>query len=157
MKEHIIECDGADCPICHVEDEIKRLENRLEVYDSTGKIRLSEDCDGIACRDETIRLLDERHEGDKKVVHAAEACARKHQERAEELLSEVTTANAREKKAFMYAIWIDPDCWMTKDEELDSEKCWQQYRCQDETDWKVVSEEDAAKIDDAVSTEREPT
>ena len=79
--------------------EIRRLENRLEVYDSTGKIRLSEDCDGIACRDETIRLLDERHEGDKKVVHAAEACARKHQERAEALSADVETKELARKAA----------------------------------------------------------
>ena len=32
----------------------------------------------------------------------------------------------------------------------DEEQAWQQYRCQDETDWKVVCEEDAAKIDAAV-------
>ena len=43
-------------------DEIERLEDRLEVYDSTGKVRMPEDCDGIACRDATIRLLDERVE-----------------------------------------------------------------------------------------------
>ena len=41
-------------------DEIERLEDRLEVYDSTGKVRLPEDCDGIACRDETIKMLDEQ-------------------------------------------------------------------------------------------------
>ncbi len=39
---------------------IERLEDRLEVYDSTGKVRLPEDCDGIACRDETIKMLDEQ-------------------------------------------------------------------------------------------------
>ena len=139
-----------------LDSEIKRLENRLEVYDSTGKIRLSEDCDGIACRDETIRLIDKRHEGDKKVVAASEACARKHQERAADLLSELAAANAREKKAFMYAIWIDPDCWMSENDELDPEQAWQQYRCQDETDWKVVSEEEAAKIDAAVLGRRTP-
>ena len=42
--------------------EIDRLETRLEVYDSTGQIRMPEDADGIGCRDETIKLLDERVE-----------------------------------------------------------------------------------------------
>jgi hypothetical protein len=45
-----------------VYDEIERLEVRLEVYDASGEIRLSEDCDGIACRDETIRILDEQRD-----------------------------------------------------------------------------------------------
>ncbi len=61
-----------NCPDCPEPDEdlgnrlqeahyeIERLEDRLEVYDSTGKIRLSEDWDGIACRDETIKMLDEQ-------------------------------------------------------------------------------------------------
>jgi predicted RNase H-like nuclease (RuvC/YqgF family) len=47
-------------------DEIEELQDRLEVWPTDPKtgqvdksIRLGEDCDGIACRDETINLLDE--------------------------------------------------------------------------------------------------
>ena len=63
------------------------------------------------------------------------------------LRSQVTAANARERKSFMagFAYGIDYDIGNP-----DSEQCWQQYRCQDDTDWKAVSEDDAAKIDAAV-------
>ncbi len=65
------------------------------------------------------------------------------------LSAEVTAANARERPAFVAgwnaALHIK-DC-----DSDDIERAWQQYRCQDETDWKAVSEEDAAKIDAAVS------
>jgi hypothetical protein len=42
-------------------DEIERLRNRLELYGTTGsgeRVLLDESCDGIACRDETIAMLD---------------------------------------------------------------------------------------------------
>ena len=42
-------------------DRIEQLEDRLEVYSSEG-VRLGENCDGIACRDETIKCLDKRIE-----------------------------------------------------------------------------------------------
>ncbi len=60
--------------------------------------------------------------------------------------SKVTAANARERKAFMAgfkAATTTPPGMFGRDEEQE----WQQYRCQDETDWKVVSGKDAAKID----------
>lgn len=66
----------------------------------------------------------------------------------ETLLTNVKTANARERPAF-YAGYREglADAWTEDD---DAEQAWQQYRCQDETDWKVVSKEDAAKIDASV-------
>ena len=82
--------------------------------------------------EQELMRLRARHDGDVKVVRAAEACARKHQERTDALLSEVTTANARERKAFaagFYSLGAD------------EEQKWQEYRCQDDSDWKVVSEE----------------
>ena len=54
------------------------------------------------------------------------------------LRSEVSTANARERVAFMagaYAVIGD------KVNDIDIEQMWQQYRCQNETDWKAVSED----------------
>jgi len=48
-----------------------------------------------------IVRLDARHKGDVEVVKASEACARKHQERADLLLSEVTV----HKKAAFLAGW----------------------------------------------------
>lgn len=42
-------------------NRIRYLEDRLELVSNDGR-RLSEDCDGIACRDDTIKLLDERIE-----------------------------------------------------------------------------------------------
>jgi hypothetical protein len=42
------------------------LEDRLELHGTNAKtgerVRVPDDCDGIACRDETIRLLDKRIE-----------------------------------------------------------------------------------------------
>ena len=71
----------------------------------------------------------------------------------ERLLDQLTVANARERKAFMAGIdavtshappsRADMSDW-------DDEQAWHQYRCQDDSDWKMVSEEDAAKIDAAV-------
>ena len=64
------------------------------------------------------------------------------------LTAQVTAANARERPAFMAG--LEAAFEWNGIETLDYEQAWQQYRCQDETDWKVVSEEDAAKIDAAV-------
>ena len=55
-------------------------------------------------------------------------------------------ANARERKAFMAGV----EAVQHGADFHDEEEAWQQYRCRDETDWKVVSEEDAAKIDASV-------
>ncbi len=63
------------------------------------------------------------------------------------LSAELTKANARERKAFMAGFWVDSNC---RPINPDDEQEWQQYRCQDDSDWKVASEEDAAKIDAAV-------
>ncbi len=73
----------------------------------------------------------------------------------DDLRNEITVANAREREAFMAgfkAATTTPPGMFGRDEE----QAWQQYRCQDETDWKVVSEEEAAKIDASVSTGRAP-
>ena len=43
----------------NAEDRIAELEARLELYAADGT-RLPESCDGIACRDETIKLQDNR-------------------------------------------------------------------------------------------------
>jgi hypothetical protein len=51
------------------DQEISRLENRLEVFDDNGE-RLPEHCDGIASRDATIHLMDERIE--RLEAHSAE-------------------------------------------------------------------------------------
>ena len=48
-------------------DRIEQLEDRLEVYSSEG-VRLGENCDGIACRDETIKCLDKRIEQLEKIM-----------------------------------------------------------------------------------------
>lgn len=97
------------------------------------------DTEGLAHLQEGNRVRSVAIEGQKKEI--------------ERLSCEVTTANAREREAFMagcqYAGKAPPDDW-------DQEQGWQQYRCQDETDWKVVSKEDAAKIDAAVSEELAP-
>ena len=78
-----------------------------------------------------------------------EACA----ETIECLSSKITTANARERKAYMAGFWDGYETDPVPECEPDEEQAWQQYRCQDDSDWKVVSKEDAAKIDAAVSTE----
>ena len=57
--------------------------------------------------------------------------------------SEVSNANARERKAFMagcqYACTTAPDDW-------DQEQGWQQYRCQDDSDWKATVSEEPAPL-----------
>jgi hypothetical protein len=58
------------------------------------------------------------------------------------LSCEVKRANARERKAFtagFYSLGAD------------EEQKWQEYRCQDDSDWKAVSEEEASKIDASAS------
>ena len=69
------------------------------------------------------------------------------------LSSEVSTANARERKAFMagcqYACATAPNDW-------DQEQGWQQYRCQDDSDWEVSDMTDEAKIDAALVSEELP-
>ena len=69
-------------------------------------------------------------------------------DRLAKLLAELAAANARERPAFEagYREGL-AEAWI---EDGDVEQAWQQYRCQDDTDWKVVSEEDAAKIAAAV-------
>ncbi len=64
---------------------------------------------------------------------------------ANRAFDEARSANARERPAFMAG--LEAAFEWNGIETLDYEQAWQQYRCQDETDWKVVSEEDAAKID----------
>jgi hypothetical protein len=62
------------------------------------------------------------------------------------LTTEVSAANARERPAFM-AGWGYR--YVHKSDDL--EQAWQQYRCQDDSDWKAVDDETAAEIDAAVS------
>lgn len=50
------------------------------------------------------------------------------------LLAEVKAANARERKAFMAGV----DYGFTESASDDWEQAWQQYRCQDDTDWKAT-------------------
>ena len=52
---------GAEQTIKELLDRIEDLEARLELYATDGT-RLPESCDGIACRDETIKLQDKRIE-----------------------------------------------------------------------------------------------
>ncbi len=58
------------------------------------------------------------------------------QEQIERLSAEVTTANARERKAFMAGL----ESAIGYDElgDIDEEQEWQQYRCLDDTDWKAT-------------------
>ena len=51
------------------------------------------------------------------------------------LTTELKNANARERKAFMTACKIRS---ITPIAEWDEEEAWQQYRCQDDTDWKAT-------------------
>ena len=67
----------------------------------------------------------------------------------EGLRDEILAANARERKAFIAGVQAVTES-MPYTTVFDEDQAWQQYRCQDETDWKVVCEEDAAKIDAAV-------
>ena len=50
--------------------------------------------------------------------------------------SEVSTANAREKPAFMAGFERGGDC-------VDADEAWQQYRCQDNSDWKATQRQDS--------------
>lgn len=70
--------------------EIDRLRERLEMWpvDKNGDLdksqpMLNESCDGIACRDETIRQLQHQVDDLRELVKISEDCARKHQERAD--------------------------------------------------------------------------
>ena len=55
----------------------------------------------------------------------------------ERLTAEVTKWKAEQEKAFR-AGWTS--CWLYWEAGvIDEEQAWQQYRCQDETDWKSVS------------------
>lgn len=55
-------------------------------------------------------------------------------------------ANARERPAFM-AGYEYADVNNTT---ADAEQAWQEYRCQDDTDWKAVEDETAKTIDTSV-------
>lgn len=50
----------------------------------------------------------------------------------EALEADLKKANARERRAFQAGLYEDIA------ESVDEEQLWQQYRCQDDTDWKVV-------------------
>jgi len=56
--------------------ELLRLRERLEMWatdDAGNRFYMpDENTDGISCRDETIKLLDERHERDQRMIKAAE-------------------------------------------------------------------------------------
>ena len=65
----------------------------------------------------------------------------------ESVFSEVTTANARERPTFIAGANA-----VMNDQDVDIEQAWQQYRCQDDTDWKVVSEEEEAITAAALET-----
>ncbi len=68
--------------------------------------------------------------------HQAELLAHQLQKEVERLSSEVSTANARERKAFMAGI----EAVQHGADFHDEEEAWQKYRCQDDSDWAVVSE-----------------
>ena len=96
--------------------------------------------------DELIRWLNKKYSRHGEIEDGLAA------ERLKLLSSEVTAANARERPAFEAGMKKAAAMAPFNIDEYDLEQAWQQYRCQDETDWKVVSEEEAAKIDASVST-----
>ncbi len=66
----------------------------------------------------------------------------------EQLKAALKKANGRERPAFEAGFNICPDGWLCEDG-VDLEEEWQRYRCQNETDWKVVDDETAKAIDEA--------
>ena len=67
----------------------------------------------------------------------------------DELAAALEQANAREREAFMagieiFAKHVSPSRASLMD--WDDEQAWQQYRCQDDTDWKTVDDDTAKAI-----------
>ena len=52
------------------------------------------------------------------------------------MFDKLVLANARERKAFLAGYKEGFSDFLTMDEDV--ERAWQQYRCQDETDWRAV-------------------
>ncbi len=68
------------------------------------------------------------------------------------LREKLSAANARERKAFENGVVIltnEAGVPFSVTAEIDLEQLWQQYRCQDETDWRATTPEEAAAIDTA--------
>lgn len=75
MKAYVVE----------LQERVSVLEDRLELYGTDGegkRVKLPDSCDGIACRDETIKGLETRLAEAERLLRPFAALSQPHQERA---------------------------------------------------------------------------
>jgi len=125
-------------------DLIKRLRNNgcQETQNDIGKedMEWCEDClkmveaaDALEKAQAEIDRLQSLHLARTKSTHKA---LTDKDQRIDKLEADLKAANARERPAFMAGISIALSSQFK--DGFDEEHAWQQYRCQDGTDWKVT-------------------